>query len=68
MNLLISELQSVDAALDNMILWSDDLGSDLVLGSVEIETFEYQGQFATDRGPVWFQPRLSALRQLFGGE
>ena len=67
MNLLISEIQLVDAVLDDATVWIDGLDSDLALVSVEPEISEWLDDAPSNPRPFWFQPRLSALRSLIVG-
>jgi hypothetical protein len=67
MNLLISELQPVNAVLDWPALWADNLDSDLQSGPVEIEPSDYLEPLPNDRLPAWYQPRVTALRILIVG-
>jgi hypothetical protein len=67
MNLLVSESLPVDAALDRAIPWLDDLFDCFSSSSDEDELAQHEGAIVSGGGVVWYDLRLSALRQAIVG-
>jgi hypothetical protein len=67
MNLLISELQPLDAVLDWPTLWAENLDGDQPFRPVEIEPSDYLEPLPTEGLPAWYEPRISALRKVIIG-
>ena len=68
MNLLISELQPLEAVLDWPIRWAEDLDAEVVPRAIESEPSDYQEPLPADRLPAWYEPRILALRLAIAGE
>ena len=67
MTLLISEMLTADVALDRAIPWVDDAYEYLASLVAEDEIREHEGRVPSGSEPAWYEPRLSALRQVILG-
>jgi hypothetical protein len=63
MNLLISEVQPVDAVLDRAIPWLDNLNEYLSSPLADDESQDHPGRIVSSPEPAWYELRLSMLRQ-----
>jgi hypothetical protein len=64
MNLLISELLPMDAALDRAIPWLDDLDAFLASLAGDDERPECEEHVEASLKPAWYWPRLSVPRKV----
>ena len=67
MTLLISEMLPADAVLDRAIPWVEDVYDYLASLAADDESWEHEGRLPSASEPAWYEPRLSALRQVILG-
>ena len=67
MTLLISETFPADAVLDRAIPRMDDVYDYLASQAADDERAEHEGRLAAGPEPAWYEPRISALRQVILG-
>ena len=67
MALLISEMLTADGVLERAIPWVDEAYEYLTSLVAEDEIREHEGRVPSGSEPAWYQPRLSALRQVILG-
>ena len=67
MMLLVSEMLPADAVLDRAIPWVEDVYDYVASLAADDEIVEHEGRVPSGPEPAWYEPRMSALRQVILG-